>query len=54
MKYVPSVVNCPHCSCFHGAREVMGNLPCMICVTCNTVFMKNNERTILKRGKDIE
>ena len=51
MTYIPSIINCPHCSCFHGPKEC--NIPnVMMCTTCNSIFHK--DRTILKPGKDVD
>ena len=44
------IINCPHCDCFYGPKRVRGNIPCMICTTCESVFMTDENRTILKRG----
>ena len=50
----PTIVNCPHCNCFHGPKEVRGNIPCMVCETCRTVFLKDMDRTILHKGNDVD
>ena len=50
----PTIVNCPHCNCFHGPKEVRGNIPCMVCETCRTVFLKDMDRTILHKGIDVD